>query len=52
MEYFKRGLFIMLGLCTGSLIFATVNKLVNDITSEKCKGEEVKTEEVEVEKTE
>lgn len=51
MQDFKRGLFTMLGLCTGSLVFATLYKLVGEATTEKCKGEEVKVEEA-VEKTE
>ena len=45
MEHFKRGLFTMLGLCTGSLVFATFYKLVSDAVTEKCKGEEEKAEE-------
>lgn len=48
MQDFKRGLCTALGICTGSLVFTFVVRWVNNITTEKCKGEEVKAEEAEV----
>lgn len=46
MQDFKRGLFTMLGLCTGLLVFVELNTLFDKAKSTKCK--EVKAEEAEV----
>ena len=54
MKHFKEGLFTMLGLCTGLVVFGELHRFFNKAMSEKCKGssEEVKAEEEVTEKTE
>lgn len=40
MKNFKEGLFTMLGICTGLVLFGEAYKFFNKSVTEKCKGEE------------